>query len=41
MKRLIPPKLHLGDTIRVIAPSRPISLISKESRGIAKNVYSN
>ena len=39
MKRLIPSKLHFGDTVRVIAPSRSISIIDKESREIAKNRF--
>lgn len=39
MKRLIPPKLHSGDTVRVIAPSRSLSIIGNESREVAKNRF--
>lgn len=39
MKKLIPPKLHSGDTVRVIAPSRSLSIIGKENREIAKNRF--
>ena len=39
MKKLIPPKLHSGDTVRVIALSRSLSIIGKESREIAKNRF--
>ncbi|MDP2637697.1 MAG: LD-carboxypeptidase, partial [Candidatus Levybacteria bacterium] len=39
MKKLIPSKLHSGDTVRVIAPSRSLSIIGKESREIAKNRF--
>lgn len=39
MKKIIPPKLHSGDTVRVIAPSRSLSIIGKESRGIAKSTF--
>lgn len=39
MKKLIPPKLHSGDTVRVIAPSRSLSIIGKGSREIAKNRF--
>ncbi len=39
MQRLIPSKLHSGDTIRVIAPSRSLSIIGKESREIAKSRF--
>jgi muramoyltetrapeptide carboxypeptidase len=39
MRKLIPPKLHLGDAICVIAPSRSLSLISKENREIAEQRF--
>ncbi len=39
MKRIISPKLHSGDTVRVIAPSRSLSIIGKESREIAKSRF--
>src|SRR5258708_7145095 len=32
MKRIIPPKLHSGDTICIIAPSKSLSTITKEQR---------
>lgn len=36
MKKLIPSKLHSGDIVRIIAPSRSLSIIGKKSREIAK-----
>ena len=39
MKIVFPSKLHSGDTVRVIAPSRSLSIIGKESREIAKNRF--
>lgn len=39
MKKLIPFKLHSGDTVCVIAPSRSLSIIGKESREIASNRF--
>lgn len=39
MKKIIPPKLHSGDIVRIIAPSRSLSIIGKESRKIAKNRF--
>ena len=35
MNLLIPPKLKFGDEVRVIAPSRSLGIISKETRAIA------
>jgi len=39
MKKLIPPKLRSRDTVRVIASSRSLSIIGKETREIAKNRF--
>lgn len=39
MKKIIPPKLHSGDTVSIIAPSRSLSIIGKESREIAKSRF--
>ncbi len=39
MKKVIPSKLHSGDTVRVIALSRSLSIIGEESREIVKNRF--
>lgn len=39
MKKIIPPKLHSGDTVSIIAPSRSLSIIGMESREIAKSRF--
>lgn len=39
MKPIIPPKLKQGDTIRVIAPARSLSIISQTSRDISKKHF--
>lgn len=39
MKKLIPQKLHSGDIVRIIAPSRSLSIIGKESRKIANSRF--
>lgn len=39
MKKIIPPKLHSGDIVRIIAPSRSLSIIGKESRKIANSRF--
>lgn len=36
MKKIYPPKLKKGDTVRVIAPARSLAIISQEVRDIAK-----
>ncbi|MDO8658132.1 MAG: LD-carboxypeptidase [Candidatus Levybacteria bacterium] len=36
---MIPSRLHSGDTVRIIAPSRSLSIIGKESREIAKSRF--
>lgn len=35
MQKIIPPKLKAGDEVRIIAPSRSLSIITKESRETA------
>jgi len=39
MKKIFPNKLKSGDVIRVIAPARSLSIISDESRNIAKSNF--
>jgi muramoyltetrapeptide carboxypeptidase len=41
MKKIIPPKLKENDEIRVIAPSRSLSLISQESQDIAQGRFTS
>ncbi len=37
MQKIIPPKLQKGDIMRIIAPSRSLTMISKETRDIANS----
>jgi muramoyltetrapeptide carboxypeptidase len=39
MRRMIPKKLSSGDVVRVIAPSRSLSIIGKENREIARKRF--
>lgn len=39
MKKVIPPKLRSGDTVRIIAPSRSLSIISQEIRKLANKRF--
>jgi muramoyltetrapeptide carboxypeptidase len=41
MKKIIPPKLKENDEIRIIAPSRSLSLISQESQDIAQGRFNS
>ena len=41
MKKIYPEKLKAGDEVRVIAPARSMSLISKESREIANKRFAD
>ena len=40
MKKLYPAKLKSGDEVRIIAPSRSMGIISRDSRGIADKRFS-
>ena len=39
MEKIYPEKLKAGDEVRVVAPSRSMSIISKETRGIANKRF--
>lgn len=39
MRSIIPPKLHSGDHVRVIAPSRSLAIIGQETREIAQKRF--
>lgn len=41
MKKIYPTKLKIGDEVRIIAPARSMSLISKESREIANKRFAD
>lgn len=41
MKSIVPNKLRRGDHIRVISPSRSLSLIHQETRDIAVSTLEN
>ena len=41
MKKIIPNKLQKGDEIRVIAPSRNMSILNDETINIAKTTLEN
>jgi muramoyltetrapeptide carboxypeptidase LdcA involved in peptidoglycan recycling len=41
MKKIYPEKLKAGDEVRIIAPSRSMSIISKESREIANKRFAD
>ncbi len=41
MQKIIPPKLKSGDEVRIIAPSRSLSIITKDSRKIANKRFAD
>lgn len=41
MQKIIPPKLKVGDEVRIIAPSRSLSIITKDSREIADKRFAD